>query len=66
MDRAPSATVETQQELLLNTEFLKKKGCSSTLDNHPLICDWGMKVQTCYIREVDDDVLGRGYIYPPS
>lgn len=66
MDRAPTATVETQKELLINREFPKKKGCSSTLDNHPLMCDWGTKVQTWYMREVDDDVLGRGYIYPPS
>lgn len=46
MDRAPSATVETQQEILSNRDFPKKKGCSSSLDNHPLMCDWSMRVQT--------------------
>lgn len=43
---APSATGETQQELPLNREFPKKKGCSSTLDHHLLMRDWGTKVQT--------------------
>lgn len=36
MERAPRATAGTQQEPVLNTEFPEERGCSSTLDDHPL------------------------------